>query len=196
MNTIKPNLQDLLNKVDSDFVKAERVNETVEMLATATLKWILKRERIRHEVPENSEMAIKVNLVTIRKMREWDSDDPAMSTVEKILRRLAEGRSLSAMTLIQCLQDKALAISVEMQRRAKSPRETHPINELIDEIVRADTNISEKLLIRKLEAEAGGDVILKFNDHGEIEPNDSRFPSIKISGIKNKLSRLKNKFSH
>lgn len=196
MNTIKPNLQDLLNKVDSDFVKAERVNETVEMLATATLNWVLKRERIRHEVPENSEMAKKVDLVTIRKMRKWDSDDPAMSTVEKILRRLAEGRSLSAMTLMQCLQDKALAISVEMQRRAKSPRETHPINELIDEIVRADTKISEKLLIRKLEAEAGGDVILKFNDHGEIEPNDSRFPSIKISGIKNKLSRLKNKFSH
>jgi hypothetical protein len=195
MNSVKPNLQSLLEKIDSDFVNAEQMNETHEALATATLEWILKRERTRYEVAENSDAAKKIDLVTLRKMREWDSDDPSMSTIEKIFRRIAESRGLRAMTLLQSLQDKASSISVEMQRRAKTPRETHPINELIQEIVRADTNISQKLLMRKLEAEAGGDVILKFNDHGEIEPCDSRFPSIKISGIKNRLSRLKNKFS-
>jgi len=85
---------------------------------------------------------------------------------------------------------------LEMQRRAKTPRTQHPVEELIETLVNAKPNISGKELLRKLETYAGGDVILKINDREEIEPYDSSFPNIKISGLKNRLSRIKKKVSH
>ena len=194
-NSQLPNLQTLLSQIDEDFVQAELPGEKDEDVADAALYWILKRERIRYQVVNDAAKALKVDQLTVQKMLDWDSDDPEMSTIEKILRRLAEGRDLDAMVIVGSLQNKASVISKEMQRRALTPRTQHPVDELIEEIFKVNPQLSEKALLRKLEAEAGGDVILKINDLEEIEPCDTAFPNIKISGLKNRLSRIKKKIS-
>jgi hypothetical protein len=190
-----PDLQKLLAQIDEDFLEAEPSGEKDEHVAGATLDWILKRERVRYQVVNDEEKALKVDQLTIQKMLGWDPDDPEMSTIEKVLRRLAQLRDLDAMAIIRSLQNKATTISTEMKRRASTPRTKHPVDELIEEIVKANPQISEKELLRKLEAEAGGNVILKINDHQGIEPWESEFPNIQISGLKNRLSRIKKKVS-
>lgn len=188
-------LQELLAEIDHDFVAAERPGESDEQLAAAVIEWILQRERLRYQVTEGAPDAFKVDCLTIQKMLDWDSDDPALSTVEKILRRLAQGRGNSALTLIHNLQEKARQVSDEMRRRASVPRKLHPVDELIEQFVRETPTISEKLVLRKLEAEVGGDVISAITDGGVIEPFDTDYPPLKVSGLKNRLSRIKKKIS-
>lgn len=197
MTVPKPQmLQEKLNELDRDFVAAEQPGETDSQLAAAALQWILQRERIRYQVPDDEKAAFKVDSLTIQKMLDWDSDDPALSTVEKILRRLAQGRGNNAMTLIHNLQEKAQQVSDEMRRRASVPRKPHPVDELIEQLVRRNPTISEKLVLRKLEAEVGGDVISAITDGGVIEPFDTDYKALKVSGLKNRLSGIKKKFSH
>jgi hypothetical protein len=188
-------LQEKLNELDRDFVAAEQPGETDSQVAAAVLEWILQRERIRHQVTDDEKAAFKVDSLTIQKMLDWDSDDPALSTVEKILRRLAQGRGNNAMTLIHNLQEKAQQVSDEMRRRASVPRRPHPVDELIEQLVRRNPTISEKLVLRKLEAEVGGVVISAITDGGVIEPFDTDYPSLEVSGLKNRLSRIKKKIS-
>ncbi len=188
-------LHELLAQLDRDFLEAEQPDETDDEVAAAALEWILKRERVRYRVTEDGSAALKVDALTIQKMLDWDSDDPEMSTVEKVLRRLAEGRGSSAMTLVRYLQEKAHRISDEMRRRASVPREQHPVNDLIEQFVRQDPTISKKLLLRKLESEVGGDVISAITDGGFIEPFDTDYPKLKVSGLKNRLTTIKKKIS-
>jgi long-subunit acyl-CoA synthetase (AMP-forming) len=190
-----PDLQTLLSQIDEDFVQAELPGETDEDVAGAALDWILKRERVRYQVVNDAAKALKVDQLTVQKMLDWDSDDPEMSTIEKILRRLAEGRGLDAMALVGRLQIKAKAISEEMRRRASVSRKQHPVDELIEQLVRRDPTISEKLVLRKLESEVGGDVISAITDGGVIEPFNTDYPSLEVRGLKNRLSRIKKKIS-
>lgn len=189
-------LQEKLNELDREFVAAEQPGETDSQVAAAVLQWILQRERIRYQVTDDEKAAFKVDSLTIQKMLDWDSDDPALSTVEKILRRLAQGRGNNAMTLIHNLQEKAQQVSDEMRRRASVPRKPHPVDELIEQLVRRNPTISEKLVLRKLEAEVGGDVISAITDGGVIEPFDTDYKALKVSGLKNRLSGIKKKISH
>ena len=188
-------LQEKLNELDRDFVAAEQLSETDSQVAAAVLKWILQRERIRYQVTDDAKAALEVDGLTIQTMLKWDSDDPALSTVEKILRRLAQGRGDTAMTLIHKLQEKAQQVSDEMRRRASVPREPHPVDELIEQFWRQDPTISAKRVIRKLEMEAGGDVIATITAGDIIDPVDTAFPSLRVSGIDNRLSRIKKKNS-
>jgi hypothetical protein len=189
------NLQDLLAELDRNFVAAERPGETDEQVTAAVIEWILQRERMRHQVVADTDDADKVDQKTIQKLRDWDSDDPDMFAVEKILRRLADGRGKDAMSLIRRLQENARLLSEEMRRRASVPRKLHPVDELIEQIVKRQPTISEKLLLRKLEGEVGGDVISTITDGGVIEPHDTDYPSLEVSGLKNRLSRIKKKIS-
>ena len=189
------NLQDRLAELDRTFVEAERSGETDDQLAAAVLDWILERERVRYQVVGDSKATFRVDQQTIQKMRDWDSDDPNLFSVEKILRRLAHGRSKDAMSLVRSLQEKGRLRSEEMRRRASAPRKSHPVDDLIEQIVRRQPTISQKLLLRKLELEAGGDVIANITDGEAIEPHDPDYSPLKVSGLKNRLSRIKKKIS-
>lgn len=188
-------LKNLLAQVDDDFVKSQPTEESDEDAVNAILEWLLKRERIRYQVIDDPVTVKKVDQLTLKKMREWDSNDPEMFMTEKILCRLATSRGLEALPLIRYLQDKAAAKSIEMRRRAKAPRVQHPVNELIELILQRDPQLPTKLVIRELEANEGGDVILKINDNNEIEPRDSNFPNIKVSGLENRVSNVRKKIS-
>jgi hypothetical protein len=189
------NLKKLLAQVDDEFVRAQPAEESDEDAVDAILEWILKRERVRYRVTEDPVAAKEVDQLTLKKMREWDSNDHDMFMTEKILNRLATSRGLEALPLIRYLQDKAAAKSMEMRRRAKAPRVQHPVDDLIELILQKDPQLPTKLVIRELEANEGGDVILKINDSKEIEPRDSTFRNIKVSGLKNRISNIRKKVS-
>ncbi len=194
-----PGLQELLAQIDQAFVQAERINQTNDEVASAILDWIIKRERVRYQVTTDAMAAQKVDQLTLRKMREWDSNDPIMSTIEKVLRRLAKGDGVDAIILLRRsikakADEKMQMLSCEQKRRAQTPRVAHPLDSLIAQFLRTGPDLSEKQLLRKLEACIGGAVIIDMDDT-EITLCDDRYKPVKISGLKNRLSKIRGNIS-
>lgn len=172
------------------FIGAGRVLESDEQLADAIVRFILERRRILADVEHGSAAAAAVDQETLRLMREWDSDAPDLSTVEKVLRRLATGRGVEAVDLLKrAVIAGADALSNEQRRKAKVPRSQHPLDLLIEREVLRNPDISEKELVRTLEGQIGRAVIDEM-DGDQIDFRDGSKPR-KISGLKDRLSRAK-----
>ena len=128
-------------------------------------------------------------------MAEWDTDDPALSHLEKALRRFASGRGVDAVTLLKrAITTRQQAVSDDQRRRASMPREQDPLDQLIESIVAEIPNISAKELYRALYREIGKGIIASINDI-EIELIDRSRGPIKVSGLKDRLTRAKRKIA-
>jgi len=91
-----------------------------------------------------------------------------------------------------------MCIDMTKSARAKvaatAKRKRHPIVALIYQIARERPTISVKELTRTLEGSAGRRVIYSVTET-ELEPEDTNFRPIKISGLKDHLSRAKKKIA-
>ena len=65
------------------------------------IELVLQRERLRHGVNVGTVRAAALDKATLAKMASWDSDDPTMSTLEKVFRRLATNRGDEAVALLK-----------------------------------------------------------------------------------------------
>ena len=180
-----------LREHEERFIRAGSDGESDEQLADALVRFILERRRILTDVEHGTAAAIAVDQETLRLMAEWDSDAPDLSTVEKVLRRFATGRGAEAVGLLKrAVIAKAEALSNEQRRKAKMPRRQHPVDALIENQVQHNPDISEKELLRALEGQIGKGVILDI-DGEVIVVREDGFKPVRISGLKDRLSRLK-----
>ena len=186
-----------LVNLEEDFAKGGRPNETNKQLAKAIVTLILKRERRRRGVPDRGRSAKIVDSETIAKMQAWDSDDPLMSTLEKVFHRLTSGRGGDAIALLKAsITAKAEAISNDQARKARMPRGGHPIKVLIETIVRSRPDISVAELEQALLRESGpGHAVICDMDEDEIWPSDPKFKPLAVSGLKDHLMRAKRKIA-
>ena len=170
-------------------------------LGDMILDFTLKRERIRHGYDaDDTEATAELDLGTYTKLKTWDTDDPALIGIEKVLRRLVEGRKSDGVSLLKrIIQSKAEAeaelISAEQRRKASTPRDPHPIDTLILSILNAEPNLTVRQIEWKLKAKirSGMDFII---DGGLIISTDNSHKSIRLSGLKDRITRLKKKYSH
>jgi hypothetical protein len=184
-----------LRALHEEFVASNDLQQSLEELADAALELILAGERLRAGVADDPRLSSLVDLRTLSMMRQWDSNDPGMLMLEKVLRRLAGGRGVAALELLQtAVEARKKALSISQSAKAKQPRSQHPVTILIDEIVAAEPTITRHLLLRKLKGLVGGDVINTINSI-DIEPTDPEFGPLKVSGLKDMLSRAKKKHS-
>jgi hypothetical protein len=182
-----------LNALERGFTSAQNDAEGSEELGLALVEFVLQRERLRRGVEPESLEASAVDAETLEKMRTWDSNDPAMSTVEKVFRRFATDRLADAAVLLQAaVLSKIQSVSEAQRRRASTPRKPHPFDVLIEQIVRKKPGISEKELLRALDGHVGKGVIDEINDT-EICFRDGR--AVAVSGLKDRLSAIKKKIS-
>jgi len=118
-----------------------------------------------------------------------------MSTLEKVFRRLAEGRGVDAIQLIEAaFKAKEEALSISQAAKAKAARSQHPVNLLVKNLVMADPAIDGHTVLLKLKRAAGHGVIHEVNDT-EIVPSDKTFKPRKRSGLKDLLFQIKKKLS-
>jgi len=185
-------LAEKLRQHEEAFSVGGNEGESDESLANDLVKFILERRRILADVPDGSKAAGMVDKQTLKLMQEWDSDNPAMSTLEKVLRRLATGRGVAAVELLKsAVTLRAEALSRDQSRKAKAPRKQHLVDELIEHEVIRNPNISEKELLRKLHGRVGWGVIESI-ESDEIITNDyPASPILKVSGLKDRLTRVK-----
>lgn len=178
-----------------DFITQEVIGETDDDIANAILDLTLKIERVRHHVTVGSLEAETIDEQTIEKMTTWDSDDPDMSTLEKVFRRIADGRGLDGVDLLKkAIRSKAQAASDSQRKKAQAPRRQHPVDELIEQIISERPGASAKEVLREIEAGIGKGLVLDVDDE-TIIPSDGTFRDIKISGLPDRLTRIKKKIA-
>ena len=193
-SSMDENLADRLRKHEELFAASGTDDESDESLAKEMFRFVLERRRILADVPDGSQAAVMVDKQTLQLMQEWDSENPEMSTLEKVLRRMATGREVAAIELLKrAVTDKATALSQDQRRKAKMPRQKHPLDGMIDNELKRNPRITAAELERSLEKQIGRGVILDM-DGDEIDFVDGlvkprkRVKSIKISGLKDRLT--------
>lgn len=70
-------------------------------VADQVIDWILWRERLRNGLEATPQDQLLSDTRTIEALRSMDSDDPKLLVLEKVFRRLANGRGGDAMRLLQ-----------------------------------------------------------------------------------------------
>lgn len=182
-----------LKRLLKDFEGGGVSSETDADVADAILKLCLELGRLRQPNAADIRGKELIDQATLKKMATWDTDDPSLSTVEKIFSRLAKGRGADAVCLLKkSIKLRADQKSSAQSRRASTERKAHPLDDLIAGFVKRDPDISANVVIEKLEASAP-DALLSSVEGGQIVFTDLSLISLEVSGIPNRLSRIKKK---
>lgn len=192
---VQQSLVDRLLELQQQFCDGGHPGESDAQIADAILHHILERERLSHRVVDGTPAGSAVDNATLKKMAEWDTDDPALAHLEKVLRRFARGRRVDAVTLLKrAITARQNAVSDEQRRRAAMPRKADPLQQLIEQIVRNAPKISCKELDRSLRREIGKDVVLDIDDTDILLTEEKSNP-VPLSGLKDRLRRAKQKIA-
>jgi hypothetical protein len=191
----KPTFEEELIALEKEVTASGLADESEQDIAEALWQFTLEYERRRHRVKAGTPEGNAVDRQTHAAIMAWDSNDSSMSTLEKALRRLAEGRGLAAVGLLKDnIIRRSRAAAEEQRRKAKSPRRKHPVDALIEDLVRADPQLSAKQVQRALEAKVGRGVIASMDDE-EIVPTDAAARMIKVDGLPDRLTRIKKRIA-
>ena len=182
---------DSLHQLEQKFSDGEQPGESDAQIAEELVHLILERERLRRGVVGDTPEGDAVDAETLTKMAGWDSDDPELLTAEKALRRFATGRGADGVALLKRAKQAA---TDEARRRASKPRKPSPLNELIERLMRAKPKMSANELVEELDREVGNGVILDMDDT-EIILTENKKPNVKISGLKERHTRIKKKIA-
>jgi hypothetical protein len=186
---------DRLLELEQKFCDGGHPDDSDTQIADAMLDHILQRERLRRGVVDGTPEADAVDRATITTMSGWDTDNPELAYLEKVLRRLAIGRGVDAVALLKrAITDRQKAVSDEQRRRASLPRKADPLQQLIEQMVRSRPGISRKELERVLWGEIGKGVILDIDDTDILLIEDKSDP-VPLSGLKDRLTRAKQKIA-
>ena len=176
-----------------DFEEGGVSSETDADVVDAFLKLCLDLGRLRQPNTVDTRGKELIDRATLKKMATWDTDDPSLSTIEKIFSRLAEGRGIAAVTLLKnSIRFRAEQTSSEQSRRASTKRKPHPLDNVISKMVKRDPDISAKVVIEKLKASAP-DSLLSSVEDGQIFFTDLSLIPLEVSGIPSRLLCIKKK---
>ena len=199
MTSQEQSFSEQLEQLVAAFLNEERPDETDTETAAAILEFVLAYERLRRQVPAGSSEATIVDAQTITKMRSWDSTDPAMSTIEKVLRRLAEGRGEDSARLLKAaVNTNALALSKKQAAVAKRPRKSRqqPMSRLVEQIVRKEQEISQRQLVFAVQRQLASmsDPPYRYSGNS-FKPMNGDFLIIDYPAMAGYLYRAKQKLS-
>jgi hypothetical protein len=185
-----------LTGLEESFTQGGRPDETNTQIAKAIVTFILERERRRRGVSDRGRSARIVDSETIAKLQSWDSDDPRMSTLEKVFGRLTSGRGGDAIALLKAsITARAEELTKEQTRRATTQRKLSPFNQIIyNELDRRwPEPISEPEFIKTLRATVGRGIVRRVGT-ATIElddPETGYFEDIPTSGIRRRLTEMR-----
>jgi hypothetical protein len=195
MSQVPNSFEQQVEELNDDFLRGEVPGESQDDVGSALLDYVLKRERLRHGVDDNSPAAVQLDVKTLQRMATWDSDNPGLLVAEKALRRLASEQRAEAVKLLEAaINARIQAISDAQRRKAQAPRRKNSVDRLIEEIVTRQPEISENELFRALRAQIGRGLITDI-DGDVIVPADENSKSIKVGGLGTRLSRIRKKIT-
>jgi len=199
MNSLHIPFAEKLKQLVAAFESEERPDEKDAEVADAMLEFVLKYERLRRQVTDGSDEANAVDAETIAKMKSWDSNDPTMSTVEKVLHRLAQGRAEDGINLLKrSIQIRAQEVSKRLTQVAKQPRKSRqqPMSGLVEQLIRQNPEVTERQLFKNLKRMLATMEDPPYSHSGEsFKSMDKQFHDIKNEAIGDFRHRAKKKLS-
>lgn len=199
MNTPKNTFAVQLEQLVAAFESEERPDEQDADVADAMLEFVLNYERLRRQVTDGSDEANAVDAETIAKMKSWDSNDPTMSTVEKVLHRLAHGRAEDGIKLLKrSIQIRAQEVSKRLSQVAKQPRKSRqqPMSGLVEQLMSENPGMTERQVFQALKRKLATMENPPYSHSGEsFKSMDKRFHDIKNEAIGDYRYRAMNKLS-
>lgn len=199
MNSLRIPFAEKLEQLVAAFESEERPDEKDAEVADAMLEFVLNYERLRRQVTDGTDEANAVDAETIAKMKSWDSNDPTMSTVEKVLHRLAQGRAEDGIKLLKrSIQIRAQEVSKRLTQVAKQPRKSRqqPMSGLVEQLIRQNPEMTERQLFQNLKRMLATMEDPPYSHSGEsFKTMDKRFHDIKNEGIGDFRHRAKKKLS-
>lgn len=196
---VKTSIAEQIQHLQTAYLNQVQLGENQKDVTDAFLNFVLERERLRHSVIAGTKKAEAVDKQTLDKMKNWDSNDPAMSTVEKSLRRIATGRGAEAATLIEkSIHDRQALFRKQQREKAKRPRPRakSPLAVLVEGIVNHDRKITAQQLFMKLiEKLRSMDCPPYIASRGAFESQNVRYPDVKRDTLRQYLQRAKAKSS-
>ena len=199
---MKEDATEVIQAAYEHFVAGGNEQESLEDQARAVIDWIFDRERRRHRVGDDPVAAYKVDRLTLHKMRTWDSDDPEMSTLEKVFRKLAIGEGPDAIALIRkqlALRSKKMSDlasrgrEARIARRKTAPTPLDQFKDLLEQRMRNKPDITSGQMQQEIERLQGGDLVECVTEDGEIRLRGFEGRHPKMSGIANRMTRIKKK---
>lgn len=166
--------------------------------ADQLLENILWKERIRKGLERTENDHAVSDWETLERMRVWDTNDPQLAALEKVLRRLATNRGAEAMRFFQASiesrHDQLRKRQQTIAKRARSPR--HPLSSMVDPIVRLRPNITENQLFHELRrAMSAQDEPACVYTGNSFKPADKNYPDVPRTRLRQYLYRAKHKAS-
>jgi len=186
------------NDLDDAFEKALAVlpESRTEAKAHLVIGLIMDLMLLKKGVQPGSFEAEAIEAGILTEMALWDSDDPSLSTVEKIFRRFGTGDAVGAITLLQTWVDQKRQRQATIARKPRN-RLASPLTQLVRRIVEEDPKIRLPELLDSLKEEVGKGVISQIegdfiypeqqDGHEDAKPVSRDQLSRRLSTIKKRL---------
>ena len=162
------------------------VSESNEQLGDSLVDLLLKIERIRLHIPEDSvELNAAQDIKTLDKLSIWQSDDPDLAIIQGVLNRLGKGQTEGGIDyLALAIKRRLEKISTEQSRKASFPRKESPLKEIVKELVIDYPELTAELLAIKLARLGSSFSGYRYDEIEEyFEPEDTSEKPIKKSTI-------------
>ncbi|MFT7243916.1 MAG: hypothetical protein ACI82A_001264 [Candidatus Azotimanducaceae bacterium] len=188
-----------IDQQDYESRRAELINEFLShddpersdaVRAECILLLILQLRRLQHGAVDYERPWPKLDEETIDMCAVWDTDDPDLALIQKVLNRLADGRGERGVTLLKdAIIAAAEKFSAEQRERATGRRTgpKHVVAVLIIELVTDNQEIDVNTLRHKINAHP---IVDKIKDDF-VYLKDESISRFAISGLKNRLNRIK-----
>jgi hypothetical protein len=167
----------------------EVVSESNEQLGDSLVDLLLKIERIRLHISEDSvELNAAQDIKTLDKLSTWQSDDPDLAIIQGGLNRLGKGQTEGGIDyLALAIKRRLEKISTEQSRKASFPRKESPLKEIVEELVIDYPELTADAIVTKLILLGSVDSGYSYEEWGEyFEPEDTSEKTIKKSTITRK----------
>lgn len=167
----------------------EVVSESNEQLGDSLVDLLLKIERIRLDIPEDSvELNAAQDIKTLSKLANWQSDDPDLAIIQGVLNRLGKGQTEGGIDyLALAIKRRMEKLSKEQSRRASFPRKENPLKEIVKELVIKYPELTANQIATKLARLGSVNSAYSYEEWGEyFEPEDTTEKPIKKSTIARK----------
>jgi len=143
----------LWGMLDIEFLKLQPTSYA--KVADQVIDWVLWRERLRNNLEKTLGNQKKSDIKTIAALQSMDTDDTELLALEKVFKRLVNGRGNAAMHLLQAsIKNKQNEISARQSLFAREPRikKRHPLSSMVDPIVEKNPKIKLNTLFNELRA--------------------------------------------
>jgi hypothetical protein len=197
-NKTPDHLQEVINKIFADYEANEKPDETTEQRLVALEEALYKALLVKlNAVKDAPERQAFIREKAKEFMRDMNSNDPALTNSEKMLRSIGSSDLQKASAYAEKLEKfKSKTFNIAQKKKAQIPRnrKKHPLRDLLEELNKDYPRHSHVQLRDKLIIEGKNlHLIYEVSDQEETIYGSTGVKDIKFSTVRDWVSEIRKK---